>query len=599
MTGTTETSRFSATTRSYESEVLTSKYYDSSQYTHDTSPSMHTGRARLMAQSWVGAGRFLTDMQLQGAGSTPWERASRVGVLYHETTKTWGFIDVALDGSSIKWCPLIVHSGLQAKLVVGGGADTMDRYEAYLLSNAKLDTDNTKTITIADLGSDLSGYKPVAYGWHFNLDGTKASCVFTKWVDLGGGTGEFSHKLVTLTFSFSELNSVATVTGSKSITTDTWFPLSRYNNVWKPRADGQMEPLMPGGNGTNSGSGCPIYCFYKDDVLTTLTYSTSSVGDVVVSDGLDPTICGTGAASKSQGNMAGDVAKTGGSKAGFVGAGLPAPTEAYSTENYQESELTIADTGSISVNSGTATFGNNKIKVLHACTGGTDPGLCSGTCWQSIFDTAGSGTYTNKFYTGNTETSSALVIPWGDAEAVYYVHRVTKDHTVWGTQYERENLLTRGKTQYWADGAWNDHSEGSVFLSGLGTVSPGISFSSGGTTYATWVKTSPYTESSIPSYVEESIDCNVEYIGANDSIGSVFSSSDGTDPSSGWSTFLYWEPSVKESVSANLFSAAGYNADTAYRPTPSTLDILTGYQDTTPETEIESAAYEPWFIGWA
>ncbi len=277
-------------------------------------PSVYTGKLRLMVQSLYGSTRddyevdtnngsyspkiLLNSYSLQHSG------LESVG-LYTDPNGEYWFVTMGSSqiifykttSDDIDPSPFLDQS-LKEDL------NYIEMSEAYKLSTLKI-TDSPLIVNTSELSYELIGYfGPLAYGWKFNRDGSKASIVV-----YGTQTGIASNvwpagtattatgiktKLITVTFGFDAELQQPKVVSVESVETGIHLPFTQVKVLYPVVVLGQykMASLMVdyGSLGKIGSYQAPIYCYYnKLDQLEIVRvknggFSTAGTSDTRPSD---------------------------------------------------------------------------------------------------------------------------------------------------------------------------------------------------------------------------------------------------------------------------------------------------------------------------
>lgn len=275
-------------------------------------PSVYTGALRLMVQGIYGSKRRDYEYDALNGTSTP--KLVIKGVpIQHSGMDSNGLLKTS-DGSY--WLITMGKTLIRANKatskfsfdpdphVIKGDESLPDLVETYQLSTLQV-TGETIPLDPLNLSSVTSGYDgPLAYGWKFNRDGSKASIVV-----YGTQTGIASNvwpagtattatgiktKLITVTFGFDAELQQPKVVSVESVETGIHLPFTQVKVLYPVVVLGQykMASLMVdyGSLGKIGNYQAPIYCYYnKLDQLEVVRvknggFSTAGTSDTRPSD---------------------------------------------------------------------------------------------------------------------------------------------------------------------------------------------------------------------------------------------------------------------------------------------------------------------------
>jgi len=155
------------------------------------------------------------------------------------------------------------------------GAGERVELEAYIFAHSTIDTANPQLI--GAFAGAAGG--PLAYGWKWNSDGSKASIVVHE--TLGTGAGDLRWKASTINVVFSYEAGALSLT-SAVVAGGEWTDGWGVYNIFAPESDlgtrlGHVS-LATNRTGVKPAfnfSGVPVYGYYKDDVWMPITMSRS------------------------------------------------------------------------------------------------------------------------------------------------------------------------------------------------------------------------------------------------------------------------------------------------------------------------------------
>ncbi|OHD21346.1 MAG: hypothetical protein A2Y38_16560 [Spirochaetes bacterium GWB1_59_5] len=330
-------------------------------------------------------------------------------------------------------------------------ADTRTKIEGYIFAHSSIDLKSKTRVGSYDpnkIGAAL------AYGWKFNSLGTKASIVLNA---IGGSAGDYhlTSSTIHLTFSYTPVTgqtprpSWISVAG-EVITHSDWMDGWGVFNIFAPETPQSVELTLfslaisrSGLRTVNSFSDVSIYGYYKDDVWTpvklgkttrsstpavpTYTQSYSGLHLADVADPSSPNIyqaayhlAGQGWSYESNSEQIGSTMSFAFGGYSFVG------DNSYGTQRVVTCEASPpgADSGNFLTGyagliggGGGYAAGEAAARAAADAALAANPGLFSG-----VFVSVRRGSYVQTHYTtvGWERTGWAVVIPTGDAEAVYF-----------------------------------------------------------------------------------------------------------------------------------------------------------------------------------
>jgi len=360
-----------------------------------------------------------------------------------------------------------IGTELQTWLVENSGsltAEELVQHEAYLFGQAKLgELVSSCPIT---LPVDMPG--PIAFGWKYNWDGSRASCVLAKENCTSNHTTQIAH--VDVTFANDEFTVEVTTESASSFK----FPKQTWGIIWVPDhiSGGHITHVFeccPNNfDETVSYSGISIYCYYdSDDVLQTVTWSNS--GGTNQGDTYTGTVhvCGEGNETYTRRWRGGDHSTN-----GFSFGGVDYSGYASNSSTWQEKNTSVTITTQTTFNdcdnpADTPNWNGFGSAYNRMC----DPydEAMPGIDVQIQADLNNADGYEIDVWKGDKESRlfsytatnehhhSMLIVPWDNAEAAY-LGKFTRDTTnTTGTTdntYEGDSLEIEKQwyEQWWTPG---------------------------------------------------------------------------------------------------------------------------------------------------
>jgi hypothetical protein len=289
--------------------------------------------------------------------------------------------------------------------------------ELYILANLR---PSHIGVTIGTMLSGMDAYSPLAYGWHFNMDGNKAVCALHRGVNITGTTqtGEvktrlgWSCLLSTITINLTLTNNILTGSAGTFNTPNTqFFPYAQIK-IYTPNPfaqDVMNIAFTEFADTFINSSDVPLYAYYKDNDLK-VVYGSSQAFTIIPAYS-DPTWNTT------------DVGILFGistvSERGFWGASMAKEGVVSHTGGYTSTGTSLSFEGIDYIGLDESL---DSVSYSYASLGGTNA-----NAGQNFYDFGPS----SKIYSTHASKSSkvtryALVIPYHDSQAVYInvLHRV-------------------------------------------------------------------------------------------------------------------------------------------------------------------------------
>lgn len=273
--------------------------------------SKYTGKMKRFVQALYGSKRvdykisaFRTHIQLQTSfkpdlskGESPHYYDIRNG---YPTDGLFTVLDPAYPADFTKRSYLFIAVGLagityrlaqKAPSVMPRSAFTLDavKAESYVLSTL-VPSDVELTAIGPSMADICSGWERFAYGWHFNMNGDRASIVLFRPSNITGPqypaitpattTNQWEAKLITLEFGYA----AGQLTYACSVGATGFHMPFTQSRVFYPDVD-SMRMLTPpptndgiiNWNCYPSNAQCPLYCYYDtNDTLVVVTANNTS-----------------------------------------------------------------------------------------------------------------------------------------------------------------------------------------------------------------------------------------------------------------------------------------------------------------------------------
>jgi hypothetical protein len=310
------------------------------------------------------------------------------------------------------------------------------KIEAYLFAHSIIDLGKKKQIGTYDPGVPGGA---IAYGWKFNSTGSQARVNLTRTLDAGTANARFNTCQVTLDITYIPLTKVWTVSGNKTAGADWTDGWGVYNIFIPPEPLGSSMELYsiaierPNVKAAFSFSAVEIYGYYVNDVWKSVTVSRT------VLEGPFPVNIWSGTGQLFHPEL----------PSGFVANRYQYGYTAAEDWTYEQHELYAGDNMTLTV--GSNTYAGKSEYGKHAYVSATfgSPGSVSAKFIDFYARQTGSAVYfppsppgyppagpfpmygayvavqraawemTSISYTGWAYEKWVLVIPKGDAEAVY------------------------------------------------------------------------------------------------------------------------------------------------------------------------------------
>jgi len=295
--------------------------------------------------------------------------------------------------------------------------DEIAHHEAYILSTASVGK------LIATKSVSIPSGSPLAYGWHYNSDGTKASMVLVVQNCSGSNTSQTTTATIAYVASPEDFT-VSIASGSSSSFT---FPKGTASSMWVPDHinSGMVTRVLdccPDVFDDTATYNVGLYCWYdSDDILQTLNWNSS--GTTSNTDtGLVGThmVCGDGSGTHKR-----EMTYGGRNNCGFSLGGSYAGTTAADATYWEKNTSITLDSGYTDQACNTGYPGS--VWVGHSCpdddqnkqdiADALDAAGASGY-FRRVYNGSGSQDFIH-YTNGQRGHSSLCIIPWDNAEAVY------------------------------------------------------------------------------------------------------------------------------------------------------------------------------------
>ncbi|MFA7290883.1 MAG: hypothetical protein WC023_01420 [Rhodocyclaceae bacterium] len=443
--------------------------------------SMFCGKARLYAQAQYGAPlKYWQWAPSVGTGSPPELRSGAVGITTHsgvylDADKTHWLL--SMDNLGVKITRLKRRAEVQPlvnKLAGSLSVDEAEKVEAYILSRSYPDPTMSFWVAIPDTPvCDMLGY-----GWKFNWNGTAADIIEITPHEISLGVTNYTSKHYRVSFSRAPLavsldptlaewereklrwSATLSVVESSAPWRNYKYSEVIASPLWGAYELGIFGSVLGGAYGD-----APVYCFYQRNELQVFRF-TASGGEAVVKYSRTGDVGWMGnhdwsVENPPVTNLHGTVGLQGAGgewrqrtnepfTGGFTGPGAAAlvTLQSYSfleqsCDNKTLSNVTYYDDGISSTNAvyrGDATISASLTRNLSDGVpfyeGGASGPTLTATSYGNLRASTGAGagsdiTVAQSETTGTVSESdnSLLIIPFGDAEAVYLhaVKTTTRD----------------------------------------------------------------------------------------------------------------------------------------------------------------------------
>jgi len=406
--------------------------------------SQYSGKMRLFVQSLYGSKstafrmtasiRPLIEFGSNKSGNVPieldYEWPNTSGLFTTDDFRYFIIIgrSYAFDFYEVKFSP--AGERLRSWIVSNAGSvddEQLVQHEAYLFTESSLG-EKISSCPIT-LPAGMGG--PIAYGWKYKWDGSRASCVLAKENCSGNHSTQLAH--VDITFQNEQFNAVLTTDAAKSFT----FPKPEWGTIWVPDHvngghDTHVFECCPDTFDSNATySNIPIYCYYDpDDVLKQVEWDQSGGTDPGTYSYTGTTeVCGEGTEKWTRRWRYGDYSKN-----GFSFGGVDYSGYASTNSSYQERITEVAITHQSAYNDCSnpieyASWNDFGTAYNEMCDpyNDNDPDIAAKITaalgypdGYTIDEWKGDKFSTLFSYSSAIEDhKSMLVVPWDNAEAVY------------------------------------------------------------------------------------------------------------------------------------------------------------------------------------